>query len=150
MIDPPEMATRRTTASSTPTAYAAPPVIAYARKLGIDLSGVRGSGTRGRILPEDLERFVRSALSASPRVPAGPQQTPSPTPEIDFAKFGPVERRPLSRIRRISGPALTRNWQTIPHVTNFDVADVTDLEVFRRSLNAQVPQGGAKITTWHF
>ena len=150
MTDRTDLATRRATASSTPTVYAAPPVIAYARKLGIDLSGVRGSGTRGRILPEDLERFVRSALAASPRVPVAAQQSPTPTPEIDFAKFGPVEKRPLSRIRRISGPALTRNWQTIPHVTNFDVADVTDLEAFRRSLNAQVLQGTAKITTLAF
>lgn len=150
MLDQTSTPTNRDPASSNPMAYATPPVIAYARKLGIDLSDVRGSGARGRILPEDLERFVRRALSASPRLPVGPQQTPAPMPEIDFAKFGPVERRPLSRIRRISGSALTRNWQTIPHVTNFDVADVTDLEVFRRSLNAQVPQRVAKITTLAF
>ena len=144
------MATRRATVSFTPMAYATPPVIAYARKLGIDVSGVRGIGIRARILPEDVERFVRSALSASPCAPAGPQQPPSPTPETDFAKCGLIERHPLSSIRRISGPELTRNWQTIPHVTNFDAADVTDLEAFRRSLNAQVPQGAAKSPRLRF
>ena len=150
MIEP--TATDRLKTGTATVPYAAPPVLAFARKLGIDLAAISGSGARGRILREDVERFVRGALSASVSVRGLPQPLPPPPQpaEIDFAKFGPIERQPLSRIRRISGPALTRNWQTIPHVTNFDVADVTDLEAFRQSLNAGAPEGAAKITTLAF
>ena len=133
------------------TPYATPPVIQYARRLGIDLGSIPATGARGRVLREDVERFVRNALRA-PAHPASltpPSQAPE-QPAIDFSKFGPVEFQPLSRIRRISGSALTRNWQTIPHVTNFDAADVTDLEEFRRSLNVSAPTDAAKVTTLAF
>ena len=130
-------------------AYATPPVLAFARKLGIDLSQVNGTGLNGRILREDVERTVRDALHGARVSPVGiAAQTANV--ENDFSKFGPVERQPLSRIRRLSGPALTRSWQTIPHVTNFDEADVTELEAFRVSLNHPVAAGMAKVTTLAF
>jgi len=130
--------------------YATPPVLAFARSLGIDLARVAATGPRGRILREDVERYVRAQL----RIAAQPAATVMPMPvapaqaDIDFSKFGPVERQPLSRIKRLSGPALARAWQTIPHVTNFDVADVTDLEAFRVSLNDG--SRSAKVTTLAF
>ena len=142
--------------ATTPLPYAAPQVMEFARKLGIDLTRVMATGARGRILKEDVERYVRAAMRAVPPAPAavataaGPVAVIEPVPQIDFAKFGAIERQPLSPIKRLSGPALARNWQTIPHVTNFDVADVTDLEAFRVSLNAAAEKGTAKVTTLAF
>ena len=134
----------------TTTPYATPPVLEFARKLGIDLARVPATGPHGRILREDVERFVRAALQGAGRAPLSVVSQQTPLPDIDFAKFGAIERQPLSRIRRISGPALTRSWQTIPHVTNFDEADVTDLEAFRQSLNAAAHGDTAKVTTLAF
>jgi pyruvate dehydrogenase E2 component (dihydrolipoamide acetyltransferase) len=130
--------------------YATPTVRALARELGVDLSHVHASGPKGRILREDVQQFVKSALSTSndartapqalqptptlQQAPGTPQFTAAPLP--DFSKFGAIERKPLSRIQRISGPALHRAWVTIPHVTNFDEADITDLEAYRVALNA--------------
>ena len=130
--------------------YATPPVLSMARELGVDLARVTPTGPKGRILREDVQRFVRAVLRAGPARPVVAALAPQPAPEIDFARFGAVERRPLSRIKRISGPALTRSWQTIPHVTNFDVADVTELEAFRVSLNGAALGGATKVTTLAF
>jgi len=119
--------------------YASPAVRRLARALGIDLQGVSGTGRKGRITPQDLE-----GLAAAPAAGAGLGL--APWPQVDFAKHGPVERVPLSRIKRISGPALHRNWVMIPHVTHHDEADITELEAFRRRTNEELAGDGVKVT----
>lgn len=135
--------------------YASPSVRKFARTLGADISEVTGSGPKGRILREDLEAHIKARLSAAEAgaVPAPGQAALLDLPDwprVDFAKFGPVERTPLSRIARISGPALSRNAIVIPHVTSFDKADVTDLEAFRRTLNDERGTDDAKLTMLAF
>ena len=123
-----------------------PAIRRFARELGVDLSRVRGSGPNGRITREDVQGYVKTALVvAAPsgrgvRKPvrrAGFGLALPPWPMVDFAKFGPVERVALSRIQKISGPVLARNWVMIPHVTQNDDADVTELEAFRKQINAE-------------
>jgi pyruvate dehydrogenase E2 component (dihydrolipoamide acetyltransferase) len=118
--------------------YASPAVRAYARRLGADLSKIAGTGRKGRILKEDVESYVRGALAGSAPAPSPPSEGAGlrllPWPKVDFAKYGPVERQPLSRIKKISGANLARNWAMIPHVTQHDEADITELESFRRKL----------------
>lgn len=117
--------------------HASPSIRKFARELGVDLAQVTGSGPKGRITREDVQGFVKVALQ-TPAAASGPGiglGLPD-WPRVDFAKFGEVERKPLSRIVRISGPALARNAIIIPHVTNFDEADVTELEAFRKQANA--------------
>ena len=138
---------------ATPTGglpHASPSVRHYAYELGVDLGKVRGSGPKGRILREDVIGFVKTALTAPPAQANGAGLGLLPWPEVDFAKYGEVERVALSNIRRISGANLSRNAVVIPHVTNFDEADVTDLEAFRNSVNAGQKQGGTKITMLAF
>ena len=129
-------------------AHASPSVRKVARELGVDLSRVTGSGPRGRVLQEDVQKFVKQALAG--QVPGGVGLDLLPWPKVDFARFGPVETRPLSRIRRIAGANLARNWVMIPHVTQFDEADVTDLEDFRVKLNAELGDKGPKVTLLAF
>jgi len=121
--------------------HASPAIRRFARELGVDLGAVHGTGPNGRVTRDDVQGFVKSALAGAPAAqPArgtGLGLNLPPWPSVDFAKFGPVERVPLSRIQRISGPALARNWVMIPHVTQNDDADVTDLEAFRKSVNAE-------------
>ncbi|WNJ87890.1 dihydrolipoyllysine-residue acetyltransferase [Bosea sp. 685] len=129
-------------------AHATPSVRGYARELGVDLSRVSASGPKGRILREDIQGFVKNRLSAPESASA---QTSSglslpAMPAIDFSKYGEIEREPLSRIQQISGANLHRNWLTIPHVTNFDNADVTDLEAFRLAINAEKRNPPVKLT----
>jgi len=126
--------------------HASPAIRRFARELGVDLSGVHGSGPNGRITRDDVQGFVKSAL-ASPPAPSGSgvhAGTTSgfglhlpPWPSVDFAKFGPVERVALTRIQKISGPVLARNWVMIPHVTQNEDADVTELEAFRKQINGE-------------
>ncbi|MFN2459293.1 MAG: dihydrolipoyllysine-residue acetyltransferase [Candidatus Velthaea sp.] len=119
--------------------HASPAIRRFARELGVDLAAITGSGPNGRITRDDLQRFVKSALTEKPAtvgVSAGGLQLLA-WPKIDFARFGPVERAPLSRIQKISGPNLARNWVMIPHVTQNEDADVTELEAFRSSVNAE-------------
>lgn len=126
--------------------HATPSVRALARELGVDLASIRPSGPKGRILREDVTAHVKQALS-SPGAAGGTGiggDLP-PWPSIDYEKYGPVTREPLSRIQKISGGNLARNWLTIPHVTNFDKADVTDIEAFRQSVNKEAASG-AKLT----
>jgi pyruvate dehydrogenase E2 component (dihydrolipoamide acetyltransferase) len=124
-------------------AHAGPGVRKLARELGVDLGRVTGSGPKGRILPEDLYKFVKSVMTAAaaPALagvpPSGAGLALAPWPKVDFAKFGPIETKPLTRIQKIAGPALHRNWVSIPHVTNCDDADITDLESFRVALNKE-------------
>lgn len=109
---------------------AAPSVRRLARELGVNLSHVRGSGKKGRLLKEDVLAHVKSVMQSG-----GEKQIDQPEPRIDFSRFGPTRTTPLSRIQSISGSQLARNWQTIPHVTSYDEADITDIDVFRRNLN---------------
>jgi len=113
--------------------YASPGVRRLARELDVDLSRVKGSGRKGRITRED----VKAALTAPAAGGGIPGLEVAPWPEVDFAKYGEVERVPLSRIKRISGPNLARNWVMIPHVTHDDEADITDLEQFRKQVNSE-------------
>ncbi len=135
--------------------HASPSVRKFARELGVDLSLVAGSGPKGRILHADVQGFVKGFLQKGP-APAGakpggalPFNLP-PWPEVDFAKFGPVETKALSRIQKLSGPYLHRNWISIPHVTQFDEADITDLEAFRKAQTAETEKRGFKLTMLAF
>jgi pyruvate dehydrogenase E2 component (dihydrolipoamide acetyltransferase) len=134
--------------------YASPSVRRLARELGVDLGQVSGSGRKGRITREDLERFGEEMGPAPPgsAPPTGPGVGLSlaPWPSLDFSKQGPVERVPRSRIQRISGPNLARNWMLIPHVTQHDETDITELEAWRRELNSQYAEGATKLTMVSF
>jgi pyruvate dehydrogenase E2 component (dihydrolipoamide acetyltransferase) len=135
--------------------HASPSVRKFARELGVDLTQVQGSGPKGRILHPDVQAFVKSALAAVPasspaaKGGAAPFNLPA-WPEVDFAKFGPVELKPLTRLQKLSGPNLHRNWVSIPHVTQFDEADITDLEAFRKSNTAETEKQGFKLTMLAF
>jgi pyruvate dehydrogenase E2 component (dihydrolipoamide acetyltransferase) len=124
------------TVPATTRIYASPSIRRLGRELGADFAKVTGSGRGGRILIDDVYKCVREELQTPSRNNA--VATERAVPKVDFAKFGEIERQPLSRVRRISGPTLTRNWASIPHVTNFDEADVTDLEAFRVKLNHEL------------
>ncbi len=132
--------------------HAAPALRRFARELGVDLHRVRGSGPNNRITREDVQRYVKSTLAApaapAAGAPGGLGLNLPPWPSVDFAKYGPVERVPLTRIQRISGPALARNWVMIPHVTQNEDADVTELEAFRKQVNAE--QRDVKLTMLTF
>ena len=130
-------------------AHASPSVRRFARELGVDLAQVRGSGPKGRVLRQDVQAFVKSAMQRSGPTAALGLAVPE-MPAVDFSKFGPVESRPLSRIRRISGANLHRNWITVPHVTQFDEADITGLEEFRKAQKSQVAKEGVKLTLLSF
>ncbi|SHH98270.1 pyruvate dehydrogenase complex dihydrolipoyllysine-residue acetyltransferase [Ferrimonas marina] len=136
-------------------AYATPVIRRMARELGVDLSRVTGTGRKRRILKEDVEAYVKAALAQvqSGKVASAPAGNGGgldliPWPKVDFAKFGEVEEKPLSKIKKISGANLARNWAMIPHVTQFDEADITELEAFRKEQNAVVAKQelGFKIT----
>ena len=135
-------------------AHASPSVRKFARELGVDIGRVTGSGPKGRILHEDVQRHVKAALAApaTGAIPAaaGVGLSLLAWPQIDFTKFGAIETKPLSRIRRISGANLARNWVMIPHVTQFDDADVTDLEALRTTLNKENEKTGVKVTMLAF
>jgi pyruvate dehydrogenase E2 component (dihydrolipoamide acetyltransferase) len=135
--------------------HASPSVRKYARELGVDLSRVQGSGPKGRILHSDVQGFVKGALQRAPTPVSAKAGGPlpfnlPPWPEVDFAKFGPVESKPLSRIQKLSGPYLHRNWISIPHVTQFDEADITDLEAFRKAQTVETEKKGFKLTMLAF
>jgi pyruvate dehydrogenase E2 component (dihydrolipoamide acetyltransferase) len=135
--------------------HASPSVRKFARELGVDLTQVPGSGPKGRILHGDVQGFVKSALSGktiSQGAKGGgtlPFNLPA-WPDVDFAKFGPVESKPLPRIQKLSGPYLHRNWISIPHVTQCDDADITDLEAFRKAQTAETEKKGFKLTMLAF
>ena len=126
--------------------HASPSVRRFARELGVDLMLVRGSGPKGRIIRDDVQGYIKKALSGgAPTVSAGRLQLPS-IPEIDFTRFGEVEERPLSRIRKISGAHLSACWLNIPHVTQFDEADITELEAFRKAQKAAAERQDVRLT----
>jgi pyruvate dehydrogenase E2 component (dihydrolipoamide acetyltransferase) len=139
---------------TTTKPHASPSVRKFARELGVDLAQVQGSGPKGRILHTDVQAFVKGALSGKTvsSVKSGaalPFDLPA-WPEVDFAKFGPIESKPLSRIQKLSGPYLHRNWVSIPHVTQFDEADITDLEAFRKAQTLETEKKGYKLTMLAF
>ncbi|HEV8022621.1 MAG TPA: dihydrolipoyllysine-residue acetyltransferase [Candidatus Lustribacter sp.] len=130
--------------------HASPAIRRFARELGVTLGAVRGSGPNGRITRDDVQGFVKQTLAngtpavANGAAAGGPGLQLLPWPKVDFERFGPVERVPLTRIQKLSGPNLARNWVLIPHVTQHDDADVTDLEAFRVTLNGE--QKDVKVT----
>jgi pyruvate dehydrogenase E2 component (dihydrolipoamide acetyltransferase) len=129
--------------------YASPSTRRFARELGVDLSAVLGTGRRGRIVKDDLQEFVKTSDLATAGVAHADslnESTLAPWPQIDFSKFGKIERVPLSRIQRIAGMKLARSATDIPHVTNFEDADITDLEAFRQTLNAEIRSPSVKFT----
>jgi len=113
--------------------HASPSVRRYARELGVDLARVEGSGPRGRITPADVQAFVKRALRAPAPAAATPGAAIPPVPAVDFSQYGPVETRPLARIRKLSAAHLHRAWLNVPHVTQTDEADITELEAFRKA-----------------
>ncbi|KQV87353.1 dihydrolipoyllysine-residue acetyltransferase [Pelomonas sp. Root1237] len=140
-------------------AYAGPAVRKLARELGVNLGHVKGSGDHGRILREDVQAFAKgggAAAAAAPAAKPAPAAASGggldllPWPKVDFAKFGPVERKEMSRIKKISGANLHRNWVVIPHVTTHDEADITDLEQFRVQMNKELEKSGVKISMLPF
>ncbi|MEZ5564545.1 MAG: 2-oxo acid dehydrogenase subunit E2 [Gammaproteobacteria bacterium] len=127
-------------------AHASPSVRKFARELGVDLGRVKGSGQKGRVVVDDIKTFVKSIMSgAASAAPALPK-----VPVVDFGKFGPVEVKPLSRVQKISGPRLQAAWLNIPHVTQHDEADISDLEARRNALKAGAELAGARLTPLAF
>jgi len=126
----------------------------FARELGVDLTRVTGTGPKGRILLEDVQGFVKGVMSGASAAPAsaggGAALGLLPWPSLDFSKFGETSLEPLSRIKKISGPNLHRNWVMIPHVTQFEEADITELEEFRKSANESLAKSGVKLTMLAF
>ena len=136
-------------------AHASPSVRKFARELGVDLAKVAGTGLKGRITPDDVRNFVKAAVAgvgsnASAGKGSGVGLDLLPWPKLDFSKFGEIEELELSRIKKLSGPNLHRNWVMIPHVTQFDEADITDLEKFRVDTNAALAKQGVKLTMLAF
>jgi pyruvate dehydrogenase E2 component (dihydrolipoamide acetyltransferase) len=135
--------------------HASPSVRKFGRELGVDLARVPATGPKGRILHSDVQSYVKGILSKSPKAVEAkgggglPFNLPA-WPEVDFAKFGPIEVKPLSRIQKLSGPYLHRNWISIPHVTQFDEADITDLEAFRKAQTVETEKKGFKLTMLAF
>ncbi|WP_179403671.1 dihydrolipoyllysine-residue acetyltransferase [Burkholderia guangdongensis] len=136
-------------------AYASPAVRKLARELSVDLGKVKGSGEHGRITKADVDAFAKGGGAAAAAKPAAASAGGAgldllPWPKVDFTKFGPIEAKPLSRIKKISGANLHRNWVMIPHVTNHDEADITDLEAFRVQLNKEHEKAGVKLSMLAF
>jgi len=128
-------------------AHASPSVRKFARELGADLSQMSGSGAKGRILKEDVKAWVKHALEQGSQ---GGGLGIEPIPEIDYSQFGDIEIQPLTRINKLTGKFLHRNWLTVPHVTQFDEADITELEKFRKQLNKENEKEGIRITVLVF
>ena len=149
------------TAASGALPHASPSIRRLARELGVPLNEVKGSGPKGRITQEDIQGFVKGVMAGAVQTVAQKAKAPAataggafpgllPWPQVDFAKFGPIERKDLSRIKKISGANLHRNWVVIPHVTNHDDADITELEAFRVQLNKENEKSGVKVTMLAF
>jgi len=152
------------TAAKGALPHASPSIRRLARDLGVPLAEVAGSGPKGRITQLDVQGFVKSVMAGAVQTALQKAKAPAPAaagggeafpgllpwPKVDFAKFGPIERKDLSRIQKISGANLHRNWVVIPHVTNHDDADITDLEAFRVQLNKENEKSGVKVTMLAF
>ena len=127
--------------------HAAPAVRRLARELGVALTEIKGTGRNGRIVEEDLRNYIKAAMA---RKPAADGNGPPELPAVDFSKFGPIELRPLGRIRRASATSVQRSWRLVPHVTQYDEADITDLEAFRKTETEQAKQRGVRLTLLAF
>ena len=139
------------TVSNAPfKAHASPSIRRFARELGVNLDLITGSGPKHRILKEDVQAYVKAELSESRGTGTGAALNLLPWPQVNFAKFGPVELKPLTRIKQISGANLHRNWVMIPHVTQFDEADITDLEALRKEYNDSGKENKVKLTLLAF
>ncbi len=146
-VPPAAASTNPTVATTSVPVHASPAIRRFARELGVDLARVRGSGPNDRITRDDVQGYVKTSLRGVPPTTNGAPAAPAaqgglglnlpPWPKVDFARFGEIERVPLSRIQKISGPVLARNWVMIPHVTQNDDADVTELEAFRKAVNGE-------------
>jgi pyruvate dehydrogenase E2 component (dihydrolipoamide acetyltransferase) len=130
-------------------AHAGPSVRRFARELGVDLGRVRGSGQKGRITDADVKAFVKSLMAPGAGSPAAGSALPKVSVP-DFAQFGPIDIKPIGRVQRISGARLHASWVNLPHVTQFDEADITELEEARRALKAKADSAGIKLTTLAF
>ena len=149
-------------ATPDPLPHASPTIRRLARELGVPLPEVAGTGPKGRITQEDVQGFVKQVMAGATKTQAQSAKAATgattggafpgllPWPQVDFGKFGPVQRRDLSRIKKISGANLHRNWVSIPHVTNHDDADITELEAFRVQLNKENEKSGIKVTMLAF
>jgi len=128
--------------------HAGPGVRRLAQELGIDLSTIQGSGRKGRIVQDDVAKQIKAMLANTPIAAPATQNslTTAPQPNVDFAKFGPIRREPVSRIKKLSGSYLHRNWVTIPHVTHFDEIDITELEEFRQQEKGKLEAEGLRLT----
>ncbi len=151
----PAAAAPQVSAADGQKSHASPSVRKFARELGVDLTRVRGSGAKGRILLEDVQGFVKGVMAAGPAASASAAGTGMgmsllPWPSLDFSKFGETSIEAMSRIKKISGPNLHRNWVMIPHVTQFEEADITELEEFRKSANDSLAKSGVKLTMLAF
>ncbi len=132
------------------TAHASPSIRRFARELGVNLAKVGGSGEKGRVTKEDVQNFVKQSLAQPGAATGGNGLQVLEMPVVDFAKFGAIETKPLSRIKKISGANLHRNWVTIPHVTQFEEADISEMEAFRKELGAEYAKQNIKITPLAF
>jgi len=160
----PSMPAHDPTAAKDALPHASPSIRRFARELGVPLAEVKGSGPKGRITQIDVQGFVKGVMAGDTRTEAQKSKAPAPAaggggeafpgllpwPKVDFTKFGPVERKDLSRIKKISGANLHRNWVLIPHVTNNDEAEITELEAFRVQLNKENEKSGVKVTMLAF
>ena len=158
----PAAAHNPTTTPALGLPHASPSVRKFARELGVPLAEVKGTGPKGRITQADVQNFTQAVMAGSVQTQAQAAKAPAasggtgvgldllPWPKVDFAKFGPIERKELSRIKKISGANLARNWVMIPHVTNNDEADITELEAFRVATNKEHEKSGVKVTMLAF
>ncbi len=154
------LAPHEPSAPSDALPHASPSVRKFARELGVPLQEVKGTGAKGRITQEDVQAFTKAVMSGTATTRAAAAQAPAgaggagldllPWPKVDFTKFGAIERKDLSRIKKISAANLHRNWVMIPHVTNHDDADITELEAFRVQLNKENEKSGIKVTMLAF
>lgn len=139
-----------TAAAPGKLAHASPSIRKFARELGVNLSLVSGSGPKNRILQSDVQAYVKAQLAKPQSSGAAGGIAVSQAPVIDFSQFGSIEQKPMSRIKKLSGANLHRNWVTAPHVTQFDEADITDLEDFRKSMQDEAAKRGVKLTMLAF
>lgn len=142
-----QVAAARIASSSSGSAHASPSIRRFARELGVNLPQVSGSGEKGRVTKDDVQNFVKRSL-AQPAGGNGLQVLEMPV--VDFAKYGAIETKPLSRIKKISGANLHRNWVTIPHVTQFEEADISEMEAFRKELGVEYAKESFKVTPLAF